>query len=353
MKRTSVLKSSAAVALPLALIVTLLAAGWLWSLSGVLGLQALGGWLTAPMRVITFLGDERFYLIAIPMVYWCIHKGLGADLAVLLIISSFINGALKSFIKHNRPFWQEPRLQLDDATSFSTPSGHSQASAALFGHLAWRQANKRRGVLWIAILGLLILLVAFSRVYLGVHFPGDVLWGAAIGLLLAALYGKFKPALVRRLRRLSLGQHLTLALAAAALIFGLDALLLGIPFGTGQAYRVLYPEAWRATLDEAATVAGLAFGLWFGLALESRYIRFSVAGRWWQRVLRYVIGLIGLAAIWFGLRLVFPQEPLALGLALRGVRYGLAMLWAIVFWPWLFLRLGLASATEPEVGWER
>ena len=260
MKRTSILKSSAAAALPLALIVTLFAAGWLWSLSAVLGLQGLGGWLTVPMRIITFLGDEQFYLIAIPLIYWCIHKELGADLAVLLMMSSFINGALKSFIKHNRPFWEEPRLKLDEASSFSTPSGHSQTSAALFGYLAWRQANKRRGLLWIAVLALLIFLVALSRVYLGVHFPGDVLWGAAIGLLLAALYSRFKPALVQRLRQLSLGQHLVLALAAAALIFGLEALMLGIPFGTGQFYRVLYPEAWRATLDEAATVAGLAFG---------------------------------------------------------------------------------------------
>ena len=353
MKRTSVLKSSAAAALPLALIVTLFAAGWLWSLSAVLGLQGLGGWLTVPMRIITFLGDEQFYLIAIPLIYWCIHKELGADLAVLLMMSSFINGALKSFIKHNRPFWEEPRLKLDEASSFSTPSGHSQTSAALFGYLAWRQANKRRGLLWIAVLALLIFLVALSRVYLGVHFPGDVLWGAAIGLLLAALYSRFKPALVQRLRQLSLGQHLVLALAAAALIFGLEALMLGIPFGTGQFYRVLYPEAWRATLDEAATVAGLAFGLWFGLVLESRYIRFSVAGRWWQRVLRYLIGLTGLAAIWFGLSLILPKEPLALGLALRSVRYGLAMLWAIVFWPWLFLKLGLAAAAEKDTGRER
>jgi len=353
MKRTSVLKSSAAAALPLALIATLFAAGWLWSLSGTLGLQALGNWLTVPMRAITFLGDEQFYLIAIPLVYWCIHKELGADLAVLLLMSSFINGTLKSFIKHNRPFWEDARLQLDDAGSFSTPSGHSQTSAALFGYLAWHQANKRRGVLWIAILGLLILLVALSRVYLGVHFPGDVLWGAAIGLVLAALFARLKPALLRRLRRLSLGQHLALALAAAALIFGLETLLLGVPFGTGQLYHVLYPEAWRATLDEAATVAGLAFGLWFGLAVESRYVRFTVAGRWWQRVLRYLVGLIGLAAIWLGLRLVFPEEPLALGLALRSVRYGLAMLWAIVFWPWLFLKLGLAAAAEKDTGRER
>ena len=68
--------------------------------------QALGGWLRTPMVIFTFLGDEQFYLIAIPLVYWCIHKGLGADLGVLLVLSSFTNTALKSFFKHSRPFWE-------------------------------------------------------------------------------------------------------------------------------------------------------------------------------------------------------------------------------------------------------
>ncbi len=343
MKKTLVLKSSAVAALPVALIATVLAAGWLWSLSGVIGLQALGGWLTAPMRIITFLGDEQFYLIAIPLVYWCIHKSLGVDFAVLLMLSSLTNGLLKSFIKHNRPFWEDARLQLSDASSFSTPSGHAQSSGALFGYLAWFQANRRRGVLWIVVLGLLILLVALSRVYLGVHFPGDVLWGAAVGLALAALYARFKPSLVQRLKKLSLGLHLLLALVAAAVILGLEVLLLEIPFGTGQLYRVLYPGAWRTTLDEAAIIAGLGFGLWIGLALESRYVRFAVTGPLWQRALRYVIGVIGLAAIWMGLRLIFPQEPPALGMALRSVRYGLAMFWAIFIWPWLFVKIGLGT----------
>jgi hypothetical protein len=44
-----------------------------------------------------------------------------------------------------------------------------------------------------------------------------------------------------------------------------------------------------------------------------------------------------------GLRMAFPQEPLLLGLALRGVRYGIAMLWAILVWPWLFVKIGLGA----------
>jgi hypothetical protein len=50
------------------------------------------------------------------------------------------------------------------------------------------------------------------------------------------------------------------------------------------------------------------------------------------------------AAGWLGLGIVFPREPLALGLILRTLRYALAMFWAMAAWPWLFVRLGLGAS---------
>ena len=159
---------------------------------------------------------------------------------------------------------------------------------------------------------------------------------------LAALYAWLKPKLLPQLKQFPLGIHVLLAFVAAAFIFVVVSLLLAIPFGTGQMFGALYTDAWRSALEDAATIAGLAFGLWVGLALETRGVRFTVAGPWWQRALRYVIGVVGLFAVWMGLRMVFPQEPTTLGLALRMVRYALAMLWAIVGWPWLFVKIRLA-----------
>lgn len=342
MKRTSDLNAILAVALLVALAVTLIVGDRLWALDGVRGLQALGGWLKWPMLVFTFLGDEQFYLIAMPLVYWCLHKGLGADLGILLVLSSFTNTGLKSFFKHARPFWEAPALKLSDASSFSIPSGHAQNSAALFGQVARFAAGWRR--LWAALLALLIALVALSRVYLGVHFPGDVLWGAAAGLGLLVLYAALKPVLLPRLKTLSLGGHILLALAVAATMPLVVAALLAIPFGSGSRFGGLYVEAASSALEDGATAAGLTFGLWIGLVLESRYVRFDVVGPWPQRMARYLIGMIGLFVIWLGLRLLFPQEPLWLGLVLRTVRYGLAMLWAIALWPWLFVRLRLGGS---------
>jgi membrane-associated phospholipid phosphatase len=341
MKRAPVSLRIAVSAVLVALAATLLAHSWLWSTGGVVALQSLGGWLRAPMRVFTFLGDEQFYLIFIPLVYWCLHKGLGADLGVLLVLSSFTNGLLKSGIKNNRPFWVEPALQLSSATSFSTPSGHAQTSAALFGVVAAFLSRRGLRAVWGVVLGTIIALVALSRVFLGVHFPGDVMWGIAIGLVLVALYGWLKPMLLPRLKRLPLKLHALLALAAAAAIIGAESGLLTIPFGGGQRFPTLYLEARQTTLNEATTIAGLTVGLWFGLAVEHRRVRFSVAGPWWQRALRYMIGAAVLLAIWMGLGAVFPREPLAPALALRFLRYALAMLWGILLWPWIFVRIGL------------
>lgn len=348
MKKTSTSGLIAFVALLLALILTLIAGGRLWALDGVRGMQALGGWLKLPMEIFTFLGDEQFYLVAIPLVYWCLHKGLGQDLGILLVLSSFTNTAVKSFFKHSRPFWESASLGLGSAESFSTPSGHAQTSAALFGQVAWFAADKRRGRVWVVLLALVIALVALSRVYLGVHFPGDILWGAAVGLALLALYHGLKPRLLPWLKGLSLGMHALLALVTAAVMVAVVSLLLAIPFGTGQMFGELYTAAWNSALSDGATVAGLAIGLWLGLVLEARYVRFSVAGPLWQRALRYVIGAIGLFAVWMGLRMIFPQEPLVLGLLLRVVRYGLAMAWAIVIWPWLFVKVGLGTQTNAD-----
>ncbi|MGE5602268.1 MAG: phosphatase PAP2 family protein [Nitrososphaerales archaeon] len=350
MKRVPILAWIALLAILIALIVTLVATDWLWSLDAVRGLQALGGGLKTPMLFFTFLGDEQFYLIAIPLVYWCLHKELGVDLGVLLVLSSFVNSIIKSFVKHNRPFWEDPKLKLSDATSFSLPSGHAQTSAALFGRLASFVTGSGLKVLWGVFLGWVIVLVALSRVYLGCHYPGDVLWGVAVGLALASLYGWLKPKLLPGLRRLPLVLHVLFGFVAAAVILGTVSGLLVIPFGTGQRFPDLFLDGWGATLEDAATIAGLAWGLWIGLAVESRYVRFTVAGGWWKRALRYLIGVAVLAGIWLGLRAVFPREPLALGLGLRMVRYGLAMLWAILVWPWLFVKLGLGQAGPTDAG---
>jgi hypothetical protein len=277
---------------------------------------------------------------------------------VLLVASAFVNGTLKALFKHPRPYWSDPQLGLGSATSFSLPSGHAQNAAAFGGYLIWLVSGRGRegrpaggrAVLWrrAAVVGLsiLIVLVGLSRVYLGVHYPGDVLWGWTAGLLLAYGYIRLRPRAAQWLRGLPALAHLVLALAAGAVPLLIAFAGLAVPLGDAARFGMTFQEARAATLAEAANLSGMVAGLWLGLWLEARGVRFSVAGPAWQRILRYALGIFGLLLVWMGLRLVFPQEPPALDLALRAVRYGLAMFWAIAVWPWLFVRLGMARA-EP------
>lgn len=358
MKKQIILVTLSLLAIVLAATLTFIFGVALWDNDPIRTLQGAGGGVTALMQFFTFLGSEMFFLLLAPLVYWCINKSLGADMGVLLVLSGVVNGLLKTFLKHPRPFWSNPTLQLSDASGFSLPSGHAQNSTVVYGYLAlWlagkeNRAGRKSGVrwLWVAFLILLILLVSISRSYLGVHYPGDILWGAATGCLILALYAWLKPRALPWLRKQAVWTHVALATAAAAGIIGAEALLLAIPFGTGQTFGGLYTDAWRTALEEAANVAGMVLGLWIGLALELRLVRFTVAGAWWRRVLRYVLGVAGLFIIWMGLRLLFPTEPQTLALALRVVRYALVMLWAIVAWPWLFVRLKLGARQASAAG---
>ena len=163
MKKTSTLGIIAIIALLIALVLTLIFDGALWDVGGNGAVQGLGGWLKLPMAIFTFLDDDQFYLLLVPLVYWCLNKGLGADLGVLLVLSGFTNTALKSFFKHSRPFWEAPALQLGDASSFPPPAvtrRPARRAAWLSGLVRGRQTA---GTPLGHLLGLLIVLVALSR----------------------------------------------------------------------------------------------------------------------------------------------------------------------------------------------
>jgi membrane-associated phospholipid phosphatase len=345
MTRLAVLRWTAVAALLGAALITLAASASLWSVTAVAGLQGLGGWLSAPMKAITFLGDEYFYLVIIPLVFWCLNKELGADLGILLAASNLLNGAVKSFFKHQRPFWERAALKAVDEASFSLPSAHAQNSAALLGRLALEAPGRREiRIASRLLLVALIVLVSLSRVYLGVHFPGDVIWGAALGLALLAAYTWVKPRAKPWLSSQPIRAHIVLAGTTAAVVLILNWALLFTQYGAASGVSAaLYDEAVKKTLEDAATVSGMIFGMWTGLAFEARYVRFSVAGTFARRAARFLIGIITLFAIWLGLKLIFPDDLSLLALALRTVRYALTVFWAVGAWPWLFVRLGLAK----------
>lgn len=285
-----------------------------WGLHLIATFQRLSPALDGFFRAFTLMGEEPFYLLLFPLVYWCLDRRTGARLTVLLLLSAYTNALVKHLAALPRPADYAPgRVKvLWPATGYGFPSGHTQNAVAVWGYLA---LQVRRRWFW-ALAAVLMLFIPLSRIYLGVHFPHDVLGGYLIGLVLLLLYLAAEPALEAGLQRRGLAAQLALAFGAPLLL------------------AVLFPTA------EGVTASATLWGMGVGFALERRWVRFEVDGPAWQRALRLLLGGVVLVALWWGLRVAFAG--LAPALLFRFLRYGLVGLWGSLGAPWAFQRLRLA-----------
>ncbi len=273
----------------------------------------------------SFAGEEVFYLLFLPLVYWCVRPDLGRWLAYALLAGAYGNSFLKYLFRTPRPpevLWRN--VLRPEGPGF--PSGHAQVSTVVWGTLA-AQARRR----WLGPLAaLLVGLIAFSRVYNGVHYPHDVLGGLVFGLLTWMGLLRLGP----RVAAWAAGQPFGRVTGLVTLVAG--ALVLIHPAAEG-----LWPAA------PAVTTAGTLWGMTVGFLLEQRRVRFAATGSLPRRAARFVVGLGVVSLVYLGGRWVLPVEaPVWLALSLRFVRYALVGL--VVAWlaPALFLRLGLASSAR-------
>jgi membrane-associated phospholipid phosphatase len=297
-------------------------ATWQWGVDLIRTIQLVHGpVLDTVFKAITFLGEEEFFLILLPLILWCVDFAVGARLAFAFLLSTYVNTGLKDLFAHPRPFELDPAVKLHNAEGYGLPSGHSQSAVVVWGTIA---VGFRKTWLWIVGI-LLMVLIGFSRVYLGVHFPTDVLGGWAVGAVFMVGYLALQPYVETWLRQTGLTMQLALAVA--------------VPLGL----LLLHPA------DDTASSMAVLMGMGAGVALVRRASPFSAAGPLWQRVVRFLVGAIVLLVLYFGLKLVFPGEGEPLYFAMRAARYALVGLWAGLGAPWLFQRLRLAPSGEPSV----
>ncbi len=269
-------------------------------------------------NVVTLLGSEEFYLLLLPLLYWCVDKHLAQRLAYLFLLSVYSNAALKSLFRHPRPFQYDPRvLKLDHASSaelgYGLPSGHTQSAITVWGYLA---VQARRGWVWSLAL-VLVFLIPLSRIYMGVHFPSDVVVGLLAGASWLALFLWLEPPLTLWVSRRSVVVQTGLAVMAPTVL-------------------LLFH-----TSEDAAAALGVLIGLGAGIVVESRTLRFSSVGPIAQRALRFVIGILVVLALREGLKLLFPGGGEPLYIQFRVIRYSMIGLWVAFVGPWLFQRAGL------------
>lgn len=163
-------------------------------LAWIIAFQALGDWLVTPMRFFSFLGTEEFYILIMPILYWCLDASLGIRVGTIMLLSSGLNFIFKLPFTSPRPYWVSAEVKaLWAEYSFGLPSGHAQQAIAVWGSIA---AYLRRGWAW-AIALFLMLLIGLSRAYLGAHFLQDVFAGWLIGGLLLWLFLRFWDPIAR------------------------------------------------------------------------------------------------------------------------------------------------------------
>ena len=105
----------------------------------ILAFQALGGWLTLPMKFFTFFGSEEFFLLVFPALYWSINASLGARVGAILIFTGGLNDMLKMAFHGPRPFWVSAQVKaMTFEPTFGFPSNHSQTAVVMWGTLATR-----------------------------------------------------------------------------------------------------------------------------------------------------------------------------------------------------------------------
>lgn len=225
--------------------------------------------------IITNFGSEVFYMVLIPPIYWCISKKFGFRLFILSSLAAFISTAIKNIIRLPRP---PAHLWKDTPQSFAFPSGHAQGSTTFWTYIILYTRQKI-----IFIVGfVLIVLIGASRIYLGVHYPGDVYAGIALGICTALLFIFFEPKVTRIVNTWSFEQKVVFS-AIIPILF------------------LIFSSFFYSVDDRGIQLSGAFLGILIGYVLEAEYINFSVHTTTKTKLLRIFVGLFLAFLAYFGL----------------------------------------------------
>lgn len=285
---------------------------------------------------VTYLGDQTVFIVVVLTMLWCVDKRKGYCLFFIGMVGTSVNQLLKAVFLVPRPWVKDPSFTIVEAaragaTGYSFPSGHTQSATGIFAAFAlW---GKRR---WAAALcGAVILITAFSRMYLGVHTPLDVGVSLAVGLITAYFgvwaFGKWS--------------NKTLRGVAFAFVASFAAYLLLMPKGAANV-----AEFDAHGLKSAYTLLGAAGGLCVAWWADEKYLRYNIRALPWAQLLKLATGLALLLAVKALLKAplyaLFRGNPAA-----DCLRYCLVALFGGLVWPLTFpfwARLG--QKTEKPKG---
>ena len=275
------------------------------------------------MLLITALGEETAFLVIALVLFWCVDKFLGYYILSVGFTGVLTNQFLKLMFRIPRPWVLDPDFTILEqaraqATGYSFPSGHAQSAVGTFGSIAY--ATKRKSLRIACII--LAILVAFSRMYLGVHTPKDVLVSLVIAVVLILVmkpfvFGnnhKYMPTLFLVMLLLSVGYLCFVSFYPFPLDMDADNYIHGVESGY--------------------TLLGSLLGMIAVYFVDTKYLNFQTKAVWWAQILKVVFGLILVLVV-----KTFTKSGLNMllgDLAGRAVRYFLVVVTAGVLWPLTF-----------------
>ena len=277
------------------------------------------------MSLITHLGSETLFMVIAITVFWCVNKRHGYYLLSVGFIGTLANQFLKLCFRIPRPWVLDENFTIvesarADATGYSFPSGHTQSVVGTMGGVA-RFTRK----LWLRIVCVVIaVLVALSRMYLGVHTPKDVGVSLVIAVILVfALY----PIVERAARKPRAMGGLLLVMVGLSVLYLL--------------FTVLYPFPADIDADTLAhgiqsgwKMLGCTVGMTLVWWLDEKLLHFETEAVWYAQIIKVVIGFGLVLAVKSGLK---PPLVALLGAGVGGaVRYFLMVLVAGAVWPLSF-----------------
>jgi len=278
------------------------------------------------MLLVTRLGEEMAFLVVALIVFWCVDKKKGYYIMAVGFLGTMLNQVLKLSFRVPRPWVQDPDFTIleqarEAATGYSFPSGHTTSAVGTFGCLAVVAERKWWRNLCIAV----AVLVGFSRMYVGVHFPSDVLVGAGTSLILIGLLKK--PTLQGGIREM---KGVIAAMVAVSVAFLLYVSFWSFPVD-------MDPHNMESGIKNAYTMIGCLTGVAIVYLVDVKYLHFPEKAVWWVQIIKIVVGLGLVLAVKEGLRapleLILPVYPA------RAVRYFLIVIMAGSVWPMSFARL--------------
>lgn len=296
------------------------------------------------MEFITFFGTVEFYIIFIPFLYWTVNQKWGFRVFLILLFTDFISASFKLLLHQPRPYWvsEEVRLVGGGETSYGITSSHSSNPPAVLGYLA---VHIRQRWMWVVAV-VAPLLISYSRMHMGVHFPHDVVAGWILGILMLVLFVRYETGISESLQKRSTGSLIGLGFLISLVMITTSFLISAVIAGSPDPASYAGYASEARSLDHFFTLGGASFGSIAGYVLMRRQARFRDGGPVPQKAIRYVLGMIGALLLLYGLDFVFELvdagEAVAFGL--RYFRYGITTFWLTFGAPWVFLRLNLVEA---------